>query len=203
MEEFLMSLQLKSKTLAAVNFRGLTLKLTPQLISWVTDLPLGIPWSKEERALGQKAKKEFFLPEEQFAEDKNEVRRASLHPFWSEFSFQIMKYITCEGQFSIVYGYHFWFLSQLRHGMDLPPEQKLSIPYFLLQSLIECGAKLKEGTSDQLTHHGLIKLLVEDALHTYTVPLSWDIFRNMTRDDDIQILANELTSSSSEEREHT
>lgn len=42
-EEFLMSLQPKSKTLTIVNFRGLTLKLTPQLISRVTDLPLGIP----------------------------------------------------------------------------------------------------------------------------------------------------------------
>lgn len=86
--------------------------------------------------------------------------------------------------------------------MDLPTEQKLSIPYFLLQSLMECGTKLKEGTPDQLTHHGLIKLLVEDALHTYTVPLSSEIFRNMSKDDDIQILAEELTSSSSEEREH-
>ena len=86
--------------------------------------------------------------------------------------------------------------------MDLPPEQNLSIPYFLLQSLIECGTKLKEGTLGQLAHHGLIKLLVEDALHTYIVPLSWEIFCNMSRDDDIRILAEELTSSSSEEREH-
>lgn len=87
--------------------------------------------------------------------------------------------------------------------MDLPLEQKLSIPYFLLQSLIECATKLREGTPDQLAHHGLIKLLVEDALHTYTVPLSWEIFRNMSKDDDIRILAEELTSSSSEEKEHT
>ena len=52
-----MSLQPKSKTQATVNFRGLTLQLTPKLISRVIGLPLGIPWSKEERALGQKAKK--------------------------------------------------------------------------------------------------------------------------------------------------
>ena len=83
-----------------------------------------------------------------------------------------------------------------------PQKKKLSIPYFLLQSLIECGTKLKEGTPDQLAHHGIIKILVEDALHTYTVPLSWEIFRNMSKDDDIRILAEELTSSSSEEREH-
>jgi len=63
-EEFLKSLQSKSKTLATVNFRGLTLKLTPQLISWVTELPLGMPWDKEERKLGQNSKKEFFLLEE-------------------------------------------------------------------------------------------------------------------------------------------
>jgi len=62
---------------------------------------------------------------------------------------------------------------------------------------------LKEGTPDQLAHHGLIKLLVEDSLHTYTVPLSWEIFWNVSEDDDIRILAEELTSSSSEEKEHT
>ena len=131
-EEFLRSLEPKSKTLAIVNFRGLTLRLTPQFISRVTDLPMGIPWDKEERKMGKKAKEEFFLPEEQFSEDKNGVRRTSLQPFWSEVSLQIMKYITCEGRFSIIYGYHFRLLTELRHHMDLPLKQKLSIPYFLL-----------------------------------------------------------------------
>ena len=45
-EEFLMSLQHKLKTLATVNFRGLALKLTPELISRVTDLPFGYPGAK-------------------------------------------------------------------------------------------------------------------------------------------------------------
>lgn len=202
-EEFLRSLEPKSKTLATVNFRGLTLRLTPQLIGRVTDLPMGTLWDKEERKLGKKAKEEFFLPEEQFSEDKNGVRRTSLQPFWSEVSLQIMKYITCEGRFSIIYGYHFRLLTELRHHMDLPSEQKLSIPYFLLQSMTECATKLREGTPDQLAHHGLIKLLVEDALHTFTVPLSWEIFRNMSKDDDIRVLAEELTSSNSEEKEPT
>ena len=83
-----------------------------------------------------------------------------------------MKYITCEGRFNIVYGYHFWLLTELRHQMDLPSEKKLSIPYFLLQSMTECATKLREGMPDQIANHGLIKLLVEDALHTYIVPLS-------------------------------
>ena len=197
-EEFLRTPQPKSKTLAVVNFRGLTIKLTPQSISRVTELPMGVPWDKEERKLGQKAKKEFFLPEEQFSEDKNGVRRVSLQPFWSEVSLQIMKYITCEGRFRIVYGCHFRLLVELRHQMDLPSEKRLSIPYFLLQSMTECATKLREGMPDQIAHHGLIKLLVEDALHNYTVPLSWEVFRNMTKNDDIQVLIAELTSSSSE-----
>lgn len=114
-----------------------------------------------------------------------------------------MKYITCEGRFSIIYGYHFGLLHELRYGMDLPPARKLSIPYFLLQSLIECGTKLNEGIPDQLAHHGLIKLLVEDSLHTYTVPISWKIFRNMSRDDDIRTLVENITPSSSDEGEKT
>ena len=85
--------------------------------------------------------------------------------------------------------------------MDLPSENKLSIPYFLLQSMTECATKLREGTPDQVAHHGLIKLLVEDALHTYTVPLSWEAFRNLTKDGDIKMLTEELGSSSSEEKE--
>ena len=202
-EEFLMSLRPQSKTHATVSFRGLTLELTPELISQVTGLPLGFPWRKEERSLGQVAKKTFFLPEEHPVEEKNRVRRTSLPPLLSEVSFQIMKYITCEGRFSIIYGYHFRLLCELRHGIDLPPAKKLSIPYFILQSLIEFGTKLNEGIPDQLAHHGLIKLLVEDALHTYTIPISWEIFINMSRDDNIRILAKNTTPSSSEEGEHT
>lgn len=95
-EEFLMSLKPHSKTHATVRFRGLTLKLTPDFISRITGLPLGLPWIKEEKSLGQVAKKTFFLPEEHPVEGKNGVRRTSLLPLWSEFSYQIMKYITCE-----------------------------------------------------------------------------------------------------------
>jgi len=51
-EEFLRSLKSKSQILAVVHFRGLTIRLTPQLISRVTNLPMGVPWDKEERKLG-------------------------------------------------------------------------------------------------------------------------------------------------------
>jgi len=117
-EEIFMSLRHQSKTHATVSFGGLTLELTLELIGRVTGLPLGLPWRKKERSLGQVANKTFFLPKEHPVEDKNGVRRTSLPPLWSEVSFQIMKYITCEGTFSIVYGYHFRLFCELRHGID-------------------------------------------------------------------------------------
>lgn len=87
--------------------------------------------------------------------------------------------------------------------MDLPPARKLSIPYFILQPLIECGTNINAGVQDQLAHHGLIKLLVEDALHAYTIPIAWEIFRNMSRDDDIRTLTEDSSPSSSDEEEQT
>jgi len=58
---------------------------------------------------------------------------------------------------------------------------------------------MNEGIPDQLANHGLIKLLVEDALHTYIVPISWEIFPNMSQDDNIRVLAKNITPSSSAE----
>lgn len=46
-EEFLMSLRSQSKTQATVNFRGLTLELTPKIINRVTGLPLGYLGAKK------------------------------------------------------------------------------------------------------------------------------------------------------------
>lgn len=79
-KEFLMSLRPHSKTHATVSLGGLTLEFTPDFISRITGLPLGFPWSKEKKTLGQVAKKTFFQPEEHHVEDKNGVRRTSFPP---------------------------------------------------------------------------------------------------------------------------
>jgi len=59
-EEILMSLRPHLKTHATISFKGLTLELTPNLISRITSFPLGLPWRKEEKSLGQVSKKTFF-----------------------------------------------------------------------------------------------------------------------------------------------
>ena len=85
--------------------------------------------------------------------------------------------------------------------MDTPAHQKLSIPYFLLQSLIDSSAKLQVGNSQQLAHHGLIKILVEEALHTLTIPIAWEVFRNMIAEGDIKALTYDVIHAVSEEGE--
>lgn len=190
-----------SKTHATVTFRGIAIEISPDFISRVTSLPLGLLWSKDEKPLGQVAEKTFFQPNEHHIEDQNGIRRTSIHYPWDEVSYQIIKYISCEGRYSIVYGYHFRLLHELRYGTDIPTPQKLSIPYFLLQSLIDSSIKLKARGPYQLAHHGLIKLLVEEALHTFTIPIAWEIFRNMTGEDDIKALTYDLNPSESEVEE--
>jgi len=61
-------------------------------------------------------------------EDKNDIRRNNIPYPWDEFSYQIMKYISCEGRYNIVYGYHFRLFHELRYGMDLPAPRKLNVP---------------------------------------------------------------------------
>lgn len=177
------------------------MEINLDFISRVTILPLELPWSKEEKPLVQVAKKTFFQPNEHFVEDKNGIRRTIIPYPWDEVSYQIIKYISCEGRYNIVYGHHFKLIHELRYGMDIPTPQKVSIPYFLLQYLIDSSIKLKEGGPDQLAHHGLIKLLVEEALHTFTIPISWEIFKNMTGEDDIKALTYDLIPSESEGEE--
>ena len=76
-QEFTVALQSHSKERATIVVRGLAITLSPELISKVTTLPLGVKWVKE-RMPRTAAKKIFFLPGEEYIEDKNGVRRESL-----------------------------------------------------------------------------------------------------------------------------
>lgn len=77
-EEFALSLIPHSKTHATFRFRGLTMEITLEFSSSVTSLPVGLPWSKEEKLLGQDAKKTFFHPDEHPVEDKNGIKKTTI-----------------------------------------------------------------------------------------------------------------------------
>ena len=177
------------------------MEITLEFFSRVTTLPLGLPWSKDEKPFGQAAKKNVFQNNETPVEDKNGIRRASIPYPWDEVSYQIIKYISYEGRYNIVYGYHFRILQELRYHMDTPAPQKLSIPYFLPQSLIDSSTKVQAGNLEQLAHHGLIKILVEESLYTFTLPIAWEVFENMIAEDDIKALTYDVSPTGSEEED--
>ena len=77
-------------------------------------------------------------------------------------------------------------LEELRLGVETPVHQKLSIPYFLMQSLIGSSNKVKEGNSQQLVHHGLIRILIEDALQNLRIPITWTLFSDFPSKDYIK-----------------
>jgi len=120
---------------------------------------------------------------------------------WNEVSYQLIKYISCESRYSVVYGYHFRLHEELRFGAETPPHQRLNIPYFLRQSLIDSSIKVQEGNSQQLARHGLIRILIEDSLQNLRIPITWSIFRDMLVEDNIKALTYDVSPIVSEEGE--
>lgn len=131
-QEFSMLLTPQARINATSMVRGLSITITPEFISIITTLSLGMQWRKEDKASNTFAKKNFFLRDEEKIKDKNGIRRESLPYPWDEVSYHIMKCIYCEGRLSIIYGYQFRLLHEMRFGEELPLNRRLSVPYFLL-----------------------------------------------------------------------
>lgn len=106
------------------------------MINEVTTLPLGIKWNREDMATSATAKKNFFRSIERPVEYKNSIRR-ELFPYpWDEVAFNILRYISHEGKLSVVYGYHFRLLHELKYQGDsggFPRPLKNSCPMVQVQ----------------------------------------------------------------------
>ena len=70
-----------------------------------------------------------------------------------------------------------------------------------MQSLIDSRRKVKEGNSQQFSHHGLIRILIEDALQNLRIPITWSVFRDLPSEDDIKTLTYDVSPFVSEEKE--
>ena len=105
--DFSLSIITLTRTHVTLVVRGPSIEFSTELISKITTLPVGVRWRKEDKGNSQTAKRKFFLLGEKHIEHKNGVRRTSLPYPWNEVSFHLIKYISCEVRFSVVYGYHF------------------------------------------------------------------------------------------------
>lgn len=82
----------------------MSITINPEVVNRVTTLPEGVQWIKEDRNNNNFAKKTFFLDDEETIEEENVVGWDILPYHWNEVSYHILKYISCEGRLSVVYG---------------------------------------------------------------------------------------------------
>lgn len=82
--DFSLSLIPLTRTHAIIMVKGLLVEITPEVVSRITTLPLGLPWRKQDNGNNTLAKKKLFLEGEEPMEDKNGVRRGSIPYPWNE-----------------------------------------------------------------------------------------------------------------------
>ena len=67
--------------------------------------------------------------------------------------------------------------------------------------MIDMSIKVQEGKHQQLAHHGLIKLILEDALQNLRFPIAWTTFADMQMEEAIQAIEYDRSPTSSEGEE--
>lgn len=93
--------------------KGLVIHSNVEIISGVNTLALEARWGKEDRTEAIAAKNDFFLPKENPIEDKNGVKMEIFPCPCNGVTYNILKYISCEGRLSFVYVYQFRLLYEL------------------------------------------------------------------------------------------
>eukprot|EP01018_Ginkgo_biloba_P025387 Gb_18450 [translate_table: standard] len=81
----------------------------------------------------------FLKDDEAFCWLQSRIARESLPKPWDKVAVQIMKYLTLEGKFRKIFGYHIAILNSIRN------EERINIPLFLLKE--QSHEKDKRGTS--------------------------------------------------------
>ena len=97
---------------------------------------------------------------EELARSDKGVLRSSLIELWRHEAYIVQKLLTCEGRFKLLFGYHFQLLIHLKH------HRYVNFPYFLFHSLQLMSNKAKGSprANNSVTNHGLIKVIVMEAL---------------------------------------
>lgn len=67
--------------------------------------------------------------------------------------------------------------------------------------MIDMSIKVQEGKHQQLAHHGLIKIILEDALQKLRLPIAWKTFTDMQVEGEIQVIEYDKRPTTSEKEE--
>lgn len=103
------------------------------------------------------------------------VAMASLEPQWQAFLRAIIVYITCEGRYNRAMIYHFKLLNHFTGKAEI------NLPFYLQKALTKMVKKVKSEPTklaSRLSHHGLITLLIKDAIRKRQVEWNYFLFWN-------------------------
>eukprot|EP01018_Ginkgo_biloba_P016143 Gb_31689 [translate_table: standard] len=101
----------------------------------------------------------FIRDDETFCWLDSRIARESLPKPWDKVAVQVMKYLTLEGKFRKLFGYHIAILNAIRN------KEKVNIPLFLLKSMEKSVKAVKAGKGKAPLHQGLMKMLADFELH--------------------------------------
>ena len=100
--------------------RGLAITHCLEIIRRVITLPVGIKWGIEHKTTSTTAKNNLLTTNEKPIKYRNGVKRESLPYPWDEVAYHIIKYISYDGRLSVVYGYYFRLVHELKFQAKLP-----------------------------------------------------------------------------------
>eukprot|EP01018_Ginkgo_biloba_P013977 Gb_31793 [translate_table: standard] len=138
-----------------VSVNGLEILINEVLLVDVSALPCeGEVISRDKTSqVGQLTK--FIRDDEMFCWLDSGIARESLSKPWDRVAVQVMKYLTLEGKFWKLFGYHIAILNSMRN------KEKVNIPLFLLKSMEKSVKAVKAGKGKSPLHQGLMKMLVD------------------------------------------
>lgn len=149
--------------------KGLEVIATEERIAEVIGFPVdgeNYPASKDTKSTRSK----FTEPNDPpLSIDKQGVKRMSLPEPWKQIAIYVIKYITCEGRQLNFHFVHFKILNHMRH------RRRMNVSNMLYNLLSIMVAETHKGRDNFLSHHCLIKLLVEKSLHDVS-GMTWEEF---------------------------
>jgi hypothetical protein len=129
------------------------LELNEEFISLATGLPaIGKRWFKTSKV--DKVSWPLLFTSRKIVSCDKGMPITTLKPRWHDLLVIIKQFVTCEGQYGLVFLYHLWLLMNF---IGYP----LNMPHYFLRSLYKMSIRFKREKADSiLFHHGLIKAII-------------------------------------------
>eukprot|EP01018_Ginkgo_biloba_P011985 Gb_15585 [translate_table: standard] len=129
--------------------------ISEHLISKVLGLPMEGEVVCNEKMNQVEQLSKFIRDDETFCWLQSGIARESLLKPWDRVAIQVMKYLTLEGKYRKLFGYHIAILNSIRNNV------KINVSLFLLKSVEKSIKSVKSSKGKLPLHQGLLNLLFQ------------------------------------------